>query len=471
MTIHPTLSGPVPRLTFGRGLGDLAASAITRIDSNPLNQLMVLDVGGMVLPRSALEYKERGVDMGRETLIREGGGTLSTVFLAGWMGSLVYGVYRLLDSFFSINKRGIHFGSWISAQSMDRFSNLLEETMKETPSGRVEAIRETFIRKVLEGLQATDHVQANRINQDLLGKLTHQRMAQIIRKNLSEKVAQGHLAKEALETLVSMYDRSGEMEKGIYKVFERAIRWKNLQRAYEPLQDEAKRLIAQIPEWRILPEKQAMDLAFERLLAPKTHAEIVRLSKSAQKASKNHVGAMIKVATEGGLTDTVNWVDRTGTSLLKGRKLPVVLRELKYFLEQYMDRVLSDPLTGQLRKKLDDVTKEQTMGLLDDLIRGVRKTKLWLTALPFLAALGLASIVAPLNNWWTKQKHVGKVFFPGEGGPPKGKGNQVFRSIRGGASPVKGRHYGAFQLFEQQQRAGTRSGMLRQGALQGGGQW
>ncbi len=456
MMTSSTTSGPTLRPTFGRGLGDLATSAITRIDSNPLNQLLTLDVGGMVLPRTAIEYKERGPDMGRETLIREGTGALSTVFLVGWMGSLMYLGYRLFNSVFSVDKTGVHSGSWINVKAMDAFTNALKQQVEEVPIKPVTEIRENFIRTLLQNLQATDHVQANRITHSFLEKIGNKEVTEAVTKGLSEKSAQGRLSEKALEALVKLYAPSEIMSDGTYKVFEMAMRWKNIQRSYKPLQEQAERLVLKTQEWHILPKAQAMDLAFERLLDPKMRKELVRLSQEVQGASLDHVKKMVDVATEGGLSDRVHMTDKSGKIILKERHLPVILREIKYFLEQYMDRVLSDPKTGQLVEQLDDTLKPQAMKLLDSLVESSRKTKFWLTVVPFVVALGLSVMAAPLNNWWTKRKYAGKVFFPGEGGPPQGNDAQVFRVLRGGENPVRGRDNGVFQWFEEQRRGGRR---------------
>jgi hypothetical protein len=476
MTIGPMFGGlthPVP--VFGRGITDVISYVTQKVDSNDLTQLLVTDLGGMVLPRTGIELVERGPDMGRETFIREISGTISNVFLAGWMGFLALMTFNgklLNNKLFRTNKLGIHTGAWINASSLDYYGRLFTESLNHSRTP-IEA-RRKFIETLLANMRTTDQAQAYKSMTGAIETFSQpqvkERMAAISRDHLRE----GRLSPQALEKLVAQFAQSDRMHTGTYTVHEQVARFADQMRRYGPVIEKAEKLIRADSELQKLPAKQARKLAIERVIEPLVKDERVKLSREAEKAIKGFMNELTETAIQGGLSDQLNLLDDTGKVALKDRHLGTMLREIKFFLEQYVDRVLSNEKTGKLltgemtdefrRQVVDQLYRKGNTGLLsrflpgakDGLITFTRKSKTWLTVVPYLLSVMLSISVAFLNNWLTQRKHGGQVFFPGEGGPGSSPGHGPAQQYA--ALALQGRAQGPFQMFQQQRASALPGG-------------
>jgi hypothetical protein len=146
-------------------------------------------------------------------------------------------------------------------------------------------------------------------------------------------------------------------------------------------------------------------------------------------------------ALERGLTGTVNLrnldpaMQAARPFLSQDQNRGSLLKQVKFFLEQYVDRAShgvkeTDP--GWKKEIQNLLFKESKQGwkrfflpsLEDGLVTATRKSKFMYTAVPMAVAILTAGALAFYNNYLTRMKHGGKVFFPGEGMPPEPVSNK-----------------------------------------------
>lgn len=379
---RPSPASPAP--LFRGGLLDGLAYGAQVVDSHKLLNLMTLDVGGMVLPRSFLEYRERGADMGRETFIREAVGTLCMVFLAGWTGWMARQAFNRTQA-----ARGAQVAPWINWRSMEHYSRLLDTALGEAASPQ--EARTRFVRSALQSLHSSDAAIAPGVIRGALAGVENATLREAL-LGQDRQIARKTLSPQAVDDLAAMLAPSHSPEKGVYQI--------------------------------------AARIAQQGL--PPTSSQWAALSRE----SAHHAGAIATTlaqrAQADGLSATIHAVDATGQPFLKGRNLSTTLGELRTFLEQYADRALADPHRGEiLAQPLDEAERARIRAALfargasraeDGLVTLARRNRRWLTMLPLGLTVLIAASVAFLNNWLTQKKHHGEVFFPGEGGPLRRRG-------------------------------------------------
>ncbi len=444
-----------------------------RVDSNPLTQLLVTDLGGMVLPRTGLELYERGPDMGRETFIREITGTLSNVFLAGWVGLLALLTWngKLLNNrFFRTNKLGINTGAWINARSMDTYGRLFADSLNNPALQTPAAVRRHFVETLLTNMRATDGYQADKAFSGGIEALKdkHPEIAGRMEKLALGSLREGRLSPEVVSQLADMLSPSDDVHRGVYNIEKQIAQFRKLNGRYGPILKQAEALRLSDDLLKTLPETHGRRLALLQVLDPLVKSERIALSRQAMKSMKPFLNELTETAVRHGLSGEIHVLDEAGNAALKNRSLSTTLQEVKFFLEQYADRVLVDPKTGELgNTPMTEAFRRDVMnklygrggnGLLakflptakDGLITFTRKSKTWLTMIPYALAIVFSISVAFLNNWLTERKHGGKVFFPGDGVVPDD--GKTYRKITGGEVPLHTRPGGPFALFEQQRR-------------------
>lgn len=150
----PSLVSP-PRFT---GVGRLAVGLVESIDSNKLTELVVTDVGAMVIPRTVIEYKQRGSDAGRETLIREVSGTVANCFLSGWMGAWALKLLKNPTSWLGkrLNALGMRHDAWIQNKHLTRFGEEYARILQDETIQTSEDAMRAWARQLLDGLESTD---------------------------------------------------------------------------------------------------------------------------------------------------------------------------------------------------------------------------------------------------------------------------------------------------------------------------
>ncbi len=450
-------------VTFGRiGIGPLTpldriSNGLQAVATNPLAELTISDVGGMVIPRAGIELKERGFDMFRETLIREASGTVSNVFLAGWVGALLLLLHQgkiFNNGVIRSNKMGIHSGAWIQAQSLDHYGKVFEIALKEGLSP--DDIRKDFLKRLFSNIQASDRHQASQSYQAAL-KVIGKESGLRATENLVKHLENGRLSQEMVATLVERYTPSASSDALTVNIYKKLAKKRYAILKESDFKKSVDRLVEKRPKWLIdgaaqlsyLTEQPERAFAQEYLLNKRLTSERIKASKAGIKGSKALFSNKVKAGhpknqlkpqlLDAGLSEVIHLLDKNGDTVVKNKNLMAMMKEVKYFLEQYVDRVLHDPETGELLtkdaietkygsiEKFKEVVTNKLYGnhrkgwfknwfvhRLDGLITGTQKMKKSFVLTTMVLTIGLGASVAFLNNRLTRKKHHGKNFFPGE---------------------------------------------------------
>ena len=182
-------------------------------------------------------------------------------------------------------------------------------------------------------------------------------------------------------------------------------------------------------------------LAWERIAElEKTEPLVDREStfiKERLKLSLSHLGsedsrfikAVDEVALDHGLTSVVHLKStlKPETTLIAEHSRQTLLKELKYFLEHFVDRASDAAEKAQthwaqqrplIHQTLFAPSKSGWRGLLphaeEGLVTAALKAKTGYTIIPIGIAIGANFITTFMNNYITQKKHLGRVFFPGE---------------------------------------------------------
>lgn len=418
---------PRPNITFG--LGGAIPWAMNQILSSRSTELLVSDVGGMVLPRTGIEYHKRGNDMARETLLRELAGTVSNVYLIGWMGafflSLFYG--RTMSSrLLRVNKQGLDFRSWINSTNLEVYANTFQQALKKGKSPK--EARQIFIKSILASLKPSDREQARFQKAELLERLagSSNKARRALNKSLKH-IDDGSLSAKAITKLAKQFEKGT----GVAAITKEVNRYEQQLLKQRSIQDTIEKTLAKAHDLRGLSPKQAKAEATRRVLAPYLREKRLNLSKESRQVRTLSMPHTLETFMKKGLAEKVDFVAKDGTVTLHDRNLKTTLNEVKTFLEQYVDRVLDDTKTrafnqkhgwAHARQKAEaDLFTEAPKAFFkrlfpsakDGLIRYTQRTRVFMTAIPLLISCVLGIGFAFFNNWLTSRKYDGKVFFPG----------------------------------------------------------
>ncbi len=435
---QPVIRKPNTQPQFS-GVGDMVSSFIGLIDRNRVAELVASDGLGMLAPRTAVATGVRGVDDGRETLIREGAGLVCVALLAGLSNQFM--IQALGNRVGLYNPHGTPAKAWIGAQNLRVLSERYQKTLMERPAQSIEGVRKAFLADILNGLESGDHQLS------LEGRMT-------TLKALPAK-AQEPVLKEMLKALAIPVERHADYQRllqqnqfGALQKMLRAAGWGKLsQQGKEALSDwltpktvDGKGLISSALKGTTPFDK----LATQRVqtlnpglakTAPEFQKAFLteRLNmglSQLQHAEAPFVKAVDDLALRHGLTSVVNLRAASGAGdlLLTGQSRQTLLKELKAFLEHYVDRA-GYAVTQQgakpwlmqrqlLWKTLFAPSQSWAAKLLpqaaDGLVTATLKTKNAYTWLPITIAIAANGATTFLNNYVTQKKHGGKVFFPGE---------------------------------------------------------
>ncbi|MBK8190400.1 MAG: hypothetical protein IPK79_08115 [Vampirovibrionales bacterium] len=462
---RPSPAGPTPpHFGFaGAAVNALAATAQV-IDSNPLINLMTLDLGGMVLPRTFLEFRERGIDMGRETFLRESMGTVTNVFLAGWTGGAALAIFKGAQA-----ARGAQAAPWINWRTMEHYSALLDRALSEGVSAQ--DARERFVRAALQSLRANDSALAPQLLRAAVSGVENPTLRAALTARV-DAVARNRLSPQGVDALTTMLAPSETPDRGVYHIGKMTAQWRHLQSQYAPHQHAARTALAQGHALSAAASHHpdaAHALKMEDMLRASNDrqwaVETARSARHAPVIAKE----LARHALEDGMSPSIHAVDVHGKPFLKDRSLETTLGELRTFLEQYVDRALSHPVNGDISAQaLDEATRGRIRAALfnkartrseNGLITLARLNRRWLTTLPLALTVIASTSVAFLNNWLTRKKHHGQVFFPGEGGPRTM--TSVAASARGinarPASPFRAANDSVFDVFQARRPSGLRA--------------
>lgn len=399
--------------------GNWLLQGVQRIDSDEGLKLILTDVGFMVIPRTGIETVKRGPIMGQETFIREITGTATNCYLAGWFSlPLIYLANRLLTNklmntlpFVNLNPHGINHRAWIDIDTLTEFGNHFGEALQAESNQTPQTVRQDFLRRVLSSLVSTDQGLAkNSFSQNHLQKAVSENTA-------LSRILEGRLSEDGIRRLISLLEPTSEMGKGVYALEEQT---------HQGLRQD-KRVFASPEEKRLALNRKRIELS-----------EALQKRMETSGEGKRFLETLLNVAKEHGLSDKVHFlpsqpwkhyprgsiatwtqarINPEGYSI-RNKQLADALLQLKAFMEQFGDRVLSDPEHGTPLKTFDVLSKERVGHTLLDSAHGllphVARARWGLSILPVLANVAVSLSIAFLNNWRTQRKLGGKAYFPGK---------------------------------------------------------
>jgi hypothetical protein len=472
--------GTVPPTRFG-GIGDAISNVIGYIDGNRVVELASTDILGMCLPRTGIEASLRPsgyrTDAAREAAIREFSGlVMNTVAVGGFS----YLLLRLMGNQVNwYNPKGLPNRAWISADSLETFGKLYERILLDDGTHTPQATREQFIRTVLNSM-ASSNKKPGLIGMlksvealDEKARLTFlepvfsenpeylDKLKAILKTNPQNLVQyadeldagySGKLSAKALEGLVTHYgEKTNQFDLQAMKSAQKIL-FKD-PKITQYLTEEHRNAL------KGLPQAERFDQLL-KLLPKQAQADAQKIfTKSRLKLSLSElhyaeagmVGDADRKALSGGLTDTIQLLDdkleplmrdSNGKPMMMSKSRKTLLREMKHFLEQYVDRAIFEARESESEWKNKVHTAlygsaDQAPGhfwnkgisrLDDGLIPAAIKSKWAFTWIPIIVTVGASVGVAFYNNWLTQKKHGGRVISPIDGSTPDGAMTAVLAS-------------------------------------------
>lgn len=404
------------------------------IEANKATELMVSDVGAMVLPRTLLDGLKRGPIPAQETFLREAAGTIGNVYIAGW---IAWASAFVLNKVFAVsryfNPKGMDMRAWVNANTLSHYDEITHrviESQLALPQSKrlsIRGLRREIVSQLLN-LQSEDPVRR-------LKEYSH--LPQTITSNGKSELLKMLLPTDG-ETLRNTQHRAYNIEGSTQKRLERSQQEILSTVEFEQEQYLAKKGLkkaSRIPN-RVLQKlsqiKKTIEHRFHLLYRSETTSSI----RHKEDAFFNR---MYKVAIqEGLLTDEVNMLDHTGKpSKLGTRKLEVALKDIKYFTEEFLNRALThlDPKNREVSKLTTLMTDEQLLvvkralwgtpkaktflqSILPQVGEGMfkyaYKLKRWITGGSLAISVFLGGTYVLFNNWLTRSRLGGQRYFPGE---------------------------------------------------------
>ena len=332
-----------------------------------------------------------GPTWGREALIREIPGALIPVFVMGWLSTLMAPLLNTASLFG--NPHGIYSKGWVNAKSLNTFQTMFIDAINKSPSAL--QAREVFIRNVLTQLTASDE---NTLKTTLaaLKKQGNTQLANQLEKAYTGRMAKNQLSQEAIEHLVNTFRHQASPQQGMVAIDEQLAKFSQSS-AVKGLEGKA--------------------------LTKALNQKRLELSKSAATHFEQLAETRLEKAVSGGLTDRVHLGKHA-----RNQPLSMVLRDLHYFLEQYADRAMAHPTSGNIARGtfnkadvLNKLFKSPSRGFLarwhpslqDGLVSYAVKSKRLLVLAPLVITSALGFSVAFINNEITRRK-LKNGGFPGE---------------------------------------------------------
>lgn len=425
------------------GAGDAISAFIGLIDRSRAAELVASDGLGMLVPRTGVAAAFRGADDARETLIREGAGLVCVALLAGLTNQAM--IHLLGNRVGLYNPHGIPGKAWISARNLRVFSELYNQSLAAKTS--LPAARQHFVQTVLDGLESTDRALS------ITGRLS-------TLQELSRAKAEQPVLKQALKKMVDWVDRSTNRQLKDSKALSGMLQSGRgnelhsllLNAGWGQLSKQGKTELAEwfqqkSPNSAGLKGTEALDRqAWKHVLQFRSGAspdqvrhdflkERLRLSLEALKTTDaEFLKRVDQIALDQGLTSLVN-LKQGGKNLSAAQSRQTLLKELKHFLEQYVDRAvyqathnqpgLKAPLSSAWESQRERVRQTlfskgpKGLGSLfprsgQGLVTATLKSKAAYTWLPIGVAIVANGVSTFMNNYITQVKYGGKVFFPGE---------------------------------------------------------
>jgi hypothetical protein len=436
---------------------DAISRVVGVIDGNRMIELATTDFLGMCGPRTGIEYRERGGDAARETVIREVAGGICNVFLAGWLSLAMLGM--LGNSVNRYNPHGLPGKAWVSARSLDAFGGLYQNILTDTahPVKNLAEARERFIKQVLSGLVSADQASSRISLPQSARELEPQAQVKYLRELVRDALPKDAFEKLSAEIQADSLEKQAEkLTEALQQTYngkltqeaqERLYRYFSLKAGSDVVGVQGTNHFNQLAMAQVLEEKASLEEEARRLNQPVTealkHFDEAKAFKTArlrlsladlQSTEPEFLRQVSGLAQSGKLTSDVHLYGPDNqlllkTSLLKGTGRDALFAELKHFLEQFVDRAGH----GVDEKAAD--WKEQVLQALnrpsekqgwwrrllpqadEGLLRSAMKAKAAYTWIPMLGASLVGMSVGFFNNWLTKKRHGGRVSYPGDGPP------------------------------------------------------
>lgn len=420
------------------GLVDGFSNLIGFVDSNRLLELMASDGIGMIVPRTALAYHKRGADDGRETFLREFSGLVGNVLITGWFG---WGMLKLLGNRVNrYNPHGLPLDAHINAANLHAFNQLYQSALAEKMNAG--EARTAFLNNVLGSLvsdnpqfmwaaqrgsleKIEDPKQQRKFLEANLTKVLGEKAAQEELKKLGDTLTNdqlealgkklsahnGKLSPEACETLAKFFEPKGtDLDKPDMGTLK--------------LDEAAEQRLKQFEGDDSAYGEMAKKLKDETYWKKALNQTRLKLYQDSRQGTEAFVALVDKKALDYGVTGTVH-IEKGSERLSGFQNRKNVLRELKYYLEHYIDRATHESkgdvavLENKLFGRAQSGFLHQFLPKAEDgLITAAVKHKHALTWIPVALSLGAAGLFTFYNQYITAQKHGGRMFFPGEGSLP-----------------------------------------------------
>lgn len=469
----PTPPTP-PSFRFG-GIGDAISKGINLLDSNRVVELTSTDVAGMCFPRIGIEAAMRPPgyrqDAAREATIREFSGLFFNTFSAGWAN---YAIIRLIGNRLNwYNPHGTPARAWINSESLEGFGKLYENILHNEAVKTPAQAREQFIRTILSSMASSDRnthfmsmlTAAEGLDKNArfaflktafsesphylgpLKKLLDQEPQNLVQH--ATELMPGNNGKLSTEVLEKLYQY-------LRPTNQEAVLGTHLfdQKAAERTQAfllEDRKILQQLSKDDIgniqkLPIAERYDALFKVLPEEAQHTAQKIFKKTRLQLSLGDIRSiepelirmMDRLAFSGDLTSSVQLLNQqlqpllhnsAGKPIMMQQNRKTLLKEVKHFLEHYIDRAhyearhsgeqwknqVAETMYGKLDQPPGHFFSRWIAKAEDGLIPATLKCKGAYTYVPIFATIIASVAIAFYNNWLTQKKHGGRVISPIDG--------------------------------------------------------
>ncbi|MDH4379667.1 MAG: hypothetical protein QE263_07160 [Vampirovibrionales bacterium] len=407
-----------PQFGFVGSVINTIANAGPWAKADMMRELFLTDFLGMCLPRTALEWKERGPQMAIETAIREFTGLVSLVFLSGWLGLAVGKVVNrtlpqlsFQNSLFPNNPRVDLLKHHIPAQELTYLANTFGKVLPKNTGKTVQELQHAFYTHVF-----------NTVQSNLVGS------------GFAEEIKQSSL--EHGFNLKVMEGRLKQPDVVAQRLIEAArakLHDPKNTHAYEALLNE---LTGTIAKTNTMAKRLSNPENLPGLLSKRIHiGEGPRGPLMSDRLTREFVGHLTTFWDH--VMEPVLFKDPTQAHLLGTNKTLTPA-----FIQSATQRLFGEATYVRPTRL---VQRLLSPGPKAGFFRNLLHAKTWTTMVPMILATFMSMTVAFVNNYLTRKRNQGKEFFPGMVGPdgkPIGL-SQGLQSL-GKLTPV-----GAFQVFQR----------------------
>lgn len=361
------------------------ASALSALETNPILALTVIDLMGMVMPRTVIDLNRNkeelghlNWDAGRETFMREIAGTGFNFFLPGltftWLGN------KLLDNKF--NPHNINTKACTNYSTLNVINGHLREILQE------------------EMALGNQNVSVNQLRQKL--------------------------ARKILENSKSAYTNQAFSRGSIDAILKEV--GTSLQRA------DVDKAVKEFTDKHFLQDfEKAYARSLQTLAKEKPHLNTSEATQEATKMAKEYVQSISK-DFQAKIRHLLINIRDSKTGRFIGKILPSVKEDLKGDTETIISArgvksartsagnvirdifFATDDLVVKAAKGSEHINPQEFLKESEKISGSFKQLKVIKVLMPFLLALGLGFSYPRVQNWLTKKLNGGKEQFPGLAG-------------------------------------------------------